>query len=80
MDGEARFMGVRKTGRTGGWTRIRNGIQRRKRRLLGRRKCGFLGGKKELAGYIVVVFYFCCANNYVMVGFVFCLELGLIEG
>ncbi len=50
MDGETRFMGVRKTGRTGGWTRIRNGIQRRKRRLLGRRKCGFLGGKKELAG------------------------------
>jgi hypothetical protein len=42
-------MGARKTGRTRGWTRIRNEIQRRKRRLLGRRKCGFLGGKKELA-------------------------------
>jgi hypothetical protein len=50
MDGEAQFMGARKMGGTGGWTRIRDGIQRRKRRLLGRRKGKFLGGKKELIG------------------------------
>jgi hypothetical protein len=34
MDGEARFMGARKTGRTGGWTRIKDRIRRRKRRFL----------------------------------------------
>jgi len=31
MDGEARFMGARKTRRTGGWMKIGNGIQKRKR-------------------------------------------------
>jgi hypothetical protein len=46
MDGEARFMGARKTGGTRGWTRIRDEIQRRKRKLLGKRKCRVLGGKK----------------------------------
>ncbi len=30
MDGQARFMGARKTRRRGGWTRIRDGIRRRK--------------------------------------------------
>jgi hypothetical protein len=43
MDGEARFMGVRKMERTRGWTRIRGGIRRRKRK-----KEQFLVGKKEL--------------------------------
>ncbi len=50
MDGEVQFMGARKMERIRSWTRIRNKIRKRKRRLLGRRKCGFLGGKKELAG------------------------------
>jgi hypothetical protein len=31
MDGEAQFMGARKTRRIGGWMKIRNGIRRRKR-------------------------------------------------
>jgi hypothetical protein len=31
MDGEVRFMGARKMGRTGGWTRIRDGVQRKKK-------------------------------------------------
>jgi hypothetical protein len=31
MDGEAGFMGARKTGRTGGWTRIKEGMRRRKK-------------------------------------------------
>jgi len=33
MDGETRFMGVRKMGKTRGWMRIREGIQRRKRKV-----------------------------------------------
>jgi hypothetical protein len=33
MDGEAQFMGARKTGRTRGWTKIRGMIRRRKRRV-----------------------------------------------
>jgi hypothetical protein len=43
MDGEARFMGARKTRSTRGWMRI-------KRRLPGKRKGRFLVGKKELEG------------------------------
>jgi hypothetical protein len=42
-------MDVRKTGRTGGWTRIRDEIQRRKRQVVRQKKMQFLGGKKELA-------------------------------
>ncbi len=49
MDGEARFMGARKTGRTGGWMRIRDKIQRRKRQVARQKKLQFFGGKKELA-------------------------------
>jgi hypothetical protein len=49
MDGQAQFVGARKTGRVGGWTRIRDGIQRRKRRLPSRRGAIF-GEKSELAG------------------------------
>jgi hypothetical protein len=41
MDGEMRFMGARKMGKIGGWTRIRDGIQRRRWRLPGRRKAIF---------------------------------------
>jgi hypothetical protein len=48
MDGEARFMGARKTGRIGGWMRIRDGIQRRKRQVARQKKVQFLGSKKEL--------------------------------
>jgi hypothetical protein len=35
MDGEARFMGARKMGRIGGWTRIREGMRRRKKKVAG---------------------------------------------
>ncbi len=31
MDGQARFMHARKTGRIGGWMRIKDGIQKKKR-------------------------------------------------
>ncbi len=31
MDGQAQFMGARKTRRRGGWTRIRDDIRRRKK-------------------------------------------------
>jgi hypothetical protein len=41
MDGEARFRGARKTKRTGGWTRIRRGIRRRKRQVTNRKKVRF---------------------------------------
>jgi hypothetical protein len=43
MDGEARFMGARKTGRTGGWTRIKRKVAKHKEEK-------FLVVKKELAG------------------------------
>jgi hypothetical protein len=49
MDGETRVMGARKMGRTRGWTRIRKGIQRRKRKVARQKKKQFLVGKKELA-------------------------------
>jgi hypothetical protein len=49
MDGEVRFMGARKTRRTRGWTRIRNGIRRRKRQVARQKKIQFLGGEKKLA-------------------------------
>jgi hypothetical protein len=41
MDGEARFRGARKTGRRGGWTRIRDGIPRRKRKIAKQKKVQF---------------------------------------
>jgi hypothetical protein len=50
MDGEARFMGARKTRRIRGWTRIRGGIRRRKRKVAKQKKKRFLVSKKELAG------------------------------
>ncbi len=50
MDGEARFMGARKTRRTRGWMRIRWGIRRRKRKVARQKKEQFFVGKKELAG------------------------------
>ncbi len=74
------FMHVRKTGRRGSWTRIKNEIRRQKGSLLlGRRKCNFCY-KRDLARI-----YSCCvflhyANNYMMVVFVFWLKLGLIKG
>jgi hypothetical protein len=33
MDGKARFMGARKTKKTGGWMKIRDEIRRRKRQV-----------------------------------------------
>jgi hypothetical protein len=50
MNGETQFMDARKTGRIGGWTRIKDGIRKRKKGLPCRKKCRFLGGKKELVG------------------------------
>jgi hypothetical protein len=41
MDGEAQFKGARKTKRTGGWTRIRRGIQRRKKQVTRQKKVRF---------------------------------------
>ncbi len=41
MDGEARFRGARKTERTRGWTRIRRGIGRRKRKVAKQKKVRF---------------------------------------
>jgi hypothetical protein len=38
MDGEVRFRGARKTEGTGGWTRIRRGIGRRKRQVTKHKK------------------------------------------
>jgi hypothetical protein len=34
MDGEVQFMGARMTGRIGGWTKIREGIRKRKRKVV----------------------------------------------
>jgi hypothetical protein len=33
MDGQAQAMDARKAGRAGGWTRVRDGIRRRKKRV-----------------------------------------------
>jgi hypothetical protein len=38
MDGEAQFRGARKTEGTGGWTRIRRGIERRKKQVTKQKK------------------------------------------
>jgi hypothetical protein len=38
MDGEARFMGARKMGRIGVWTRIREGMRRRKKKVAKHKK------------------------------------------
>jgi hypothetical protein len=50
MDGEVRFMGARKMGRIGGWTRIRDGIRRRKRLDCQVENNAVFGGKNELVG------------------------------
>ncbi len=50
MDGRTRFMGVRKTKKKGGWTRIRNGIQRRKKGHCLVESNAVFGGKSELEG------------------------------
>jgi hypothetical protein len=50
MDGEARFVDARKMGTTGGWTRIREGMRRRKRKVDRQKKEQFLVSKKELVG------------------------------
>jgi hypothetical protein len=49
MDGEVQSMGARKMGRIGSWTRIKEGMRRRKRNVA-RHKKEFLVGKKELVG------------------------------
>jgi hypothetical protein len=41
MDVEARFMGARKTGRIGGWTRIKGRIPRRKKKVAKQKKVQF---------------------------------------
>jgi hypothetical protein len=38
MDGEARFMGARKTKTIGGWMKIREGMRRRKRKVTMQKK------------------------------------------
>ncbi len=48
MGGQARFMHARKTGRRGGWTKIRNGIRRRKGGLLLGRKCAIFVVRESL--------------------------------
>ncbi len=50
MDGQARFMCARKTKRIGGWMRIRNGIQRRKKFGCQVEGNAIFGGKSELTG------------------------------
>jgi hypothetical protein len=50
MDGKVQFMGVRKTGKTRGWMRIRGGIRRRKRKVARQKKKQFLVSKKKLTG------------------------------
>ncbi len=50
MDGQMRFMGARKMGRGGGWTRIRDKIQRRKKGCCLVESKAVFGGKGELAG------------------------------
>ncbi len=57
MDGQTRFMHARKTRRTGGWTRIRDGIRRRKKHSCQVEGNVFFGGKGELAGQIDAVFF-----------------------
>ncbi len=49
MDGQVRFMGARKTGRRGGWTRIRDRIQRKKRPSCLVERSIVFGSKSELA-------------------------------
>jgi hypothetical protein len=46
MDGQARSKDARKAGRAGGWTRIRDGIRRRKRQVLTSRMRAVFGGKR----------------------------------
>ncbi len=50
MDGQARFMGVRKTRRKGGWTRTKDGIRRRKKVYCLVESRAIFGGKSELVG------------------------------
>jgi hypothetical protein len=38
MDGKTQFMGARKTGKTGGWMRIREGMRRRKGKIARQKK------------------------------------------
>jgi hypothetical protein len=38
MDGEVQFIGARKTGRTGGWIRIKDEIRRRKKQVAKKKK------------------------------------------
>jgi hypothetical protein len=57
MDGQARSMDARKAGRIGGWTRIRDGIRRRKKGLTSRMKPVF-GGKRGACRIVSCWFFF----------------------
>jgi hypothetical protein len=48
MGGQALFMRARKMGRRGGWTRIRDGIRRRKGGLLLGKKCAVFVVRESL--------------------------------
>jgi hypothetical protein len=62
------IQGCKEDKKKGGYTRIRRGIGRRKKKVAKQKKVRFFCGKKEFA------------NSYMMASSVFCLELGLIKG
>jgi hypothetical protein len=51
-------MRARKMGRTRGWMKIRDEIQRRKGVCCHVERSAIFGGKSELAGQIIAVFFF----------------------
>ncbi len=80
MGGQARFMHARKKGRRKGYTKIRDGIQRRKKVYCLVERSAIFGYKRELARINSCYVFLCCASDYMMANFVFELELGLIKG
>jgi hypothetical protein len=73
-------MYARKMRRNGGWTRIRDGIRRRKKVCCLIERSAVFGCKRKLARIDSCCVFLRCANDYMMAGSVFWLELGLIKG
>jgi len=80
MGGQTQFMRARKMRRRRGWTKIRDEILRRKKVYCLVERSAIFGCKKELARIDSCYVFLHYTSDYMMVGFVLWLKLGLIKG